>query len=115
MKNRTGPDFQALIAKPLTLLMKHSDHDFEFTAEAMEAIDHLKYMVATAPVLISIDYQQAKLINPLMPRKSNEGLVSVRHVRHGRLLHSLVPPLSIKRPSQGYRWISGYTLLSPDH
>ena len=46
----------ALIAKPLTLLMKHSDHDFEFTAEAMEAMDRLKHMATSMPILISIDY-----------------------------------------------------------
>ena len=57
--------------------MKDSDYAFEFTAEAMEAMDRLKHLATTAPVLISIDYQQAKLINPLVPRKSDEGLVSV--------------------------------------
>ena len=67
----------ALIAKPLTLLMKHSDHDFEFTDKAIEAIDCLKNMATTTPVLISIDYRQAKLINPLIPQTSDEGLVSV--------------------------------------
>ena len=57
--------------------MKHSDHDFEFTTEAMEAMDRLKHMATSAPVLISIDYQKAKLINPLVPRTSDECLVSV--------------------------------------
>ena len=67
----------ALIAKPLTLLMKHSDHDFEFTAEAMEAMDQLKHMATSTPILISIDYRKAKLINPLVPWTSDEGLVSI--------------------------------------
>ena len=40
-------------------------------------MDWLKHMATSTPVLISIDYQKAKLINPLIPWTSDEGLVSV--------------------------------------
>ncbi len=66
----------ATIAKPLTLLTKDSDYAFEFPAAAQEAMDELKRLVSTAPVLVAIDYKLAKSFLP-PPRKTDDGAVIV--------------------------------------
>jgi hypothetical protein len=66
----------SLIAKPLTLLTRISKKDFYFDDAAREAMEKMKGLVSTAPVLVRIDYEIAKLITPL-PRSNDEGLVIV--------------------------------------
>ncbi|RDB15232.1 Retrovirus-related Pol polyprotein from transposon 17.6 [Hypsizygus marmoreus] len=69
----------SLIAKPLTLLTRNSDTDFFFDDNALTAMNSLKKLVSSAPVLVKIDYDAAKLISPLdpLPRASDHGLVIV--------------------------------------
>jgi hypothetical protein len=66
----------SLIAKPLTLLTRGTDREFHFDDSARDAQERIKHLVATAPVLVRLDYNAAKLIvRP--PRESDEGLVIV--------------------------------------
>lgn len=64
----------SLIAKPLTQLCRKTDDLFVFTQEAQNAMDILKKLVASAPILKVVDYELAKLATP-PPRVSNHGLV----------------------------------------
>ncbi|THH14737.1 hypothetical protein EUX98_g9572, partial [Antrodiella citrinella] len=64
----------ARIAKPLTLLCRNSDEAFEFGQEALDAVNTLKQLVSSAPVLKPIDYKLAARIRP-PPRTNNHGLV----------------------------------------
>ena len=70
----------SLIAKPLTLLTKTAvQRQFFFSKEAEDAQTELKRLVSTAPVLVKLDYDAAKLLShqdPL-PRPSEHGLVIV--------------------------------------
>jgi hypothetical protein len=66
----------SLIAKPLTLLTRLSDKDFYFDDSARDALEKMKNLVSTAPVLVRVNYETAKLITP-QPRISDEGLVIV--------------------------------------
>lgn len=63
-----------MITKPLTALLRLTDQPFEMTTEALEAFELLKFKITQAPVLIVIDYKQAKLILP-QPRTSDEGMI----------------------------------------
>lgn len=69
----------SLIAKPLTLLTRGSESEFFFGDDAREAQQRLKNLMSTAPVLVKLDYDAAKLISPLdpQPRVSDHGLVIV--------------------------------------
>ena len=70
----------SLIAKPLTLLTRIAvQREFYFSPEAQEAQNKLKKLVSTAPVLIKLDYDAAKLLDRLdpLPRPSDHGLVIV--------------------------------------
>ena len=70
----------SLIAKPLTLLTRIAvQREFYFSPEAQEAQNKLKQLVSTAPVLIKLDYDAAKLLDRLgpSPRPSDHGLVIV--------------------------------------
>ncbi|KAJ3474287.1 hypothetical protein NLI96_g12542 [Meripilus lineatus] len=64
----------SIIAKPLTSLCRKTDLPFEFGQEQKDAMDQLKQLVTSAPVLKKIDYHKAKLIRP-PPRSSDDGLV----------------------------------------
>ena len=66
----------SLISKPLTLLTRGSDREFLFDDEACDAMEKLKQAMASAPVLVRLDYDAASLIT-LPPRASDEGLVVV--------------------------------------
>ena len=70
----------SLIAKPLTLLTKTAvQWQFFFSKEAEDAQNKLKCLVLTAPVLVKLDYDAAKLLShqdPL-PQSSEHGLVIV--------------------------------------
>jgi len=70
----------SLIAKPLTLLTKTAvQRQFFFSKEAEDAQNELKRLVSTAPVLIKLDYEAAKLLShqdPL-PQSSEHSLVIV--------------------------------------
>lgn len=66
----------SLIAKPLTLLTRGTDRDFLFNDYAQEAQEKLKELMSTAPVLVHLDYEAAKLITG-PPRESDHGLVIV--------------------------------------
>jgi hypothetical protein len=70
----------SLIAKPLTLLTKTAvQRQFFFSEEAEAAQNELKRLISTAPVLVKLDYDAAKLLShqdPL-PRSSDHGLVIV--------------------------------------
>ena len=70
----------SLIAKPLTLLTKIAvQRQFYFSKEAEAAQNELKRLVSSAPVLIKLDYEAAKLLSHLdkLPRASDHGLVIV--------------------------------------
>ena len=70
----------SLIAKPLTLLTKIAvQRQFSFSKEAEAAQNELKHLVSSAPVLIKLDYEAAKLLSRLdaLPRASDHGLVIV--------------------------------------
>jgi len=70
----------SLITKLLTLLTKIAvQGQFFFSKEAEAAQNELKRLVSTAPVLIKLDYDAAKLLTHLdqSPRPSNHGLVIV--------------------------------------
>lgn len=64
----------SMIAKPLTNLLRLTDTPFEMTTEALEAFELLKHKITRTPVLIVIDYKQAKLILP-QPQTSDEGMI----------------------------------------
>src|SRR6202035_502529 len=64
----------AIVAKPLTSLLRGSDADFLFDEEALDSQTRLKELATTAPVLSIVDYALAKLITP-PPRDSDHGLV----------------------------------------
>ena len=66
----------SLIAKPLMLLTCGPEREFFFDGDAREAQEKLKELVASAPVLVRLDYEIAKLITP-PPRDSDHGLVIV--------------------------------------
>ena len=66
----------SLIAKPLTLLTRGADREFYFDDSAREAQEKLKELVASAPVLVHLDYDIARLIT-LPPRELDHGLVIV--------------------------------------
>ena len=70
----------SLIAKPLTLLTKTAvQRQFIFSKEAEQAQNKLKRLVSTAPVLVKLDYEAAKLLSlqDSLPRASEHGLVIV--------------------------------------
>ena len=70
----------SLIAKPLTLLTKIAvQRQFSFSKEAEAAQNELKHLISSAPVLIKLDYEAAKLLSHLdkLPRASDHGLVIV--------------------------------------
>jgi len=70
----------SLIAKPLTLLTRIAvQRQFFFSKEAEAAQNELKRLVSSAPVLIKLDYEAAKLLSHLdpLPRPSENGLVIV--------------------------------------
>jgi hypothetical protein len=54
----------ALIAKPLTELLRASEQGFAWSERAQEAMDHLKNAVTSAPVLCVIDYPLALTFKP---------------------------------------------------
>lgn len=67
----------SLIAKPLTSLLRATDDcDFIFDEQARSAMQKLKDLVTSSPVLIAIDYDAAKKIDQF-PRTSDHGLVVV--------------------------------------
>jgi hypothetical protein len=66
----------SVIAKPLTFLTRLTEKEFYFDDSAQEAMNKLKELVSTAPVLVRLDYNLAKLITP-PPRDSDNGLVTV--------------------------------------
>ncbi len=66
----------AMIAKPLTVLLQATDGPFIVTIDAIQAQDELKHCISSPPILIKVDYAQAKSILPL-PRDTNEGLLVV--------------------------------------
>jgi hypothetical protein len=66
----------ALIAKPLTVLLRNPTTIFLITDEAIDAFEYLKKRMTRTPVLIRLDYILAKLIRRL-PRESDNGLVVV--------------------------------------
>lgn len=66
----------ALIAKPLTQLLRLTEAPFEFSIEALEAFELLKHKITRSPVLVKVDYKQAKLISP-QPRETDEGMLVV--------------------------------------
>lgn len=70
----------SLIAKPLTLLTRLAvQRQFFFSKEAEAAQNELKHLVSSAPVLIKLNYEAAKLLSRLdpLPRSSENGLVIV--------------------------------------
>ena len=70
----------SLIAKPLTLLTKIAvQRQFFFSKEAEAAQNELKRLVSTAPVLVKLDYDAAKLFThqDSLPRPSENGLVII--------------------------------------
>jgi len=70
----------SLIAKLLMLLTKIAvQWQFFFSTEAEAAQNELKCLVSTAPVLIKLDYEAAKLLShqDQLPRISDNGLVIV--------------------------------------
>ena len=64
----------ALIAKSLTMLCRKTDDTFEFGEECRSAMDKLKELVTSAPVLKVIDYETARRVIP-QPRDTDHGLV----------------------------------------
>jgi hypothetical protein len=66
----------SIIAKPLTLLTRGTEREFLFDEEAQEAQEKLKALVSTAPVLVRLNYEAARLI-VCPPRESDHGLVIV--------------------------------------
>ncbi|KAL1938197.1 hypothetical protein VTO73DRAFT_11841 [Trametes versicolor] len=54
----------SLVAKPLTLLCRSSEDVFVLPRDARDAIDALKDLVSSAPVLKAIDYDAARSIHP---------------------------------------------------
>jgi hypothetical protein len=66
----------ALIAKPMTSLLRGTVDVFIFPTEAIEAFEELKHRITRAPVLIKIDYAAAKLLIP-GPRTTDENLIVV--------------------------------------
>lgn len=67
----------SLIAKPLTLLTHASREPFHFNPKAREAQAKIKALVTTAPVLVCLDYEKAKLVTRHHWPPSDEGLVIV--------------------------------------
>ena len=70
----------SLIAKPLMLLTKIAvQWQFFFSKEAEAAQNELKHLVSSAPVLIKLDYEAAKLFShqDSLPRTLENGLVIV--------------------------------------
>ena len=70
----------SLIAKPLTQLTRIAvQREFHFSSEAEAAQKELKCLISTAPVLVKLDYDAAKLMTRLdpLPRASKHGLVIV--------------------------------------
>jgi predicted Zn-dependent protease len=65
-----------MIAKLLTVLLRIVTVEFRITDEAIEAQESLKRKISSAPVLVRLDYDAAKLISHL-PRVSDEGLMIV--------------------------------------
>ncbi|KAL1937843.1 hypothetical protein VTO73DRAFT_12736 [Trametes versicolor] len=66
----------SLIAKPLTVLCRRTDDSFVLTDDGRVAMDELKTLVASAPVLKAIDYDAARsILPPLQPPL--DGLVVV--------------------------------------
>lgn len=62
----------SLIAKPLTFLCRkpdHTDEVFEFPQKAQTAMDELKKLIASPPVLRPIDYDATRLISKQSERK----------------------------------------------
>jgi hypothetical protein len=67
----------AKIALPLTMLTRHSTEIFNWSTEANEAFERLKFLASTAPPLIKINFELAlKIIRPEM-RTSDLGLVTI--------------------------------------
>lgn len=66
----------SLIGKPLTFLTRGTEREFYFDNEAREAFNKLKALVGSAPVLVRLDYEIAKLIT-MPPRESDHGLIIV--------------------------------------
>ncbi|OJT10001.1 Retrovirus-related Pol polyprotein from transposon 17.6 [Trametes pubescens] len=54
----------SLIAKPLTVLCRHTDDLFVLTDDGRAAMDKLKALIASAPVLKAVDYDAARSILP---------------------------------------------------
>ena len=52
----------SIIAKPLTILLRHMEGPFIITIEAIEALETLKYKLVKAPVLIKVNYSLAKMV-----------------------------------------------------
>lgn len=50
----------SLIAKPLTMLTRGSDKEFYFSEDESSAMESIKELVTTAPVLIVIEYEEAR-------------------------------------------------------
>jgi hypothetical protein len=66
----------SLIAKPLMLLTRGADQEFYLDDCAKEALEKLKELVASAPVLVCLDYDMARLISR-SSRESDHGPVIV--------------------------------------
>ncbi|KAF7371577.1 Retrovirus-related Pol polyprotein from transposon 17.6 [Mycena venus] len=64
------------IAKPLTLLLRSTENHFVFNDAARAAQEELKRAVTSAPVLVTVDYELARLLHP-RPRTSDHGLITV--------------------------------------
>lgn len=67
----------SLIAKPLTLLTHASREPFYFNTEAKEAQAKIKALITTAPVLVRLDYEKAKLVTRHHHPVADEGVVIV--------------------------------------
>jgi len=70
----------SLISKPLMLLTRIAvQSEFYFSPKAQEAQNKLKHLISTAPVLIKLDYDAAKLLDHLnlSPRPLDHRLVIV--------------------------------------
>ena len=66
------------IALPLTMLTRHSSTEiFNWSTEANEAFEQLKFLVSTAPPLIKIDFKLALKITCPEMRMSDLGLVTI--------------------------------------
>ena len=68
----------AKIALPLTMLTRHSSAEiFNWSTEANEAFERLKFLASTVLPLIKIDFELALKITRLEMRTSDLGLVTI--------------------------------------